>query len=237
MNFHVIIPWHGGGDDRLAVLGFVQHLWRTEFPDWSLTIGMLSADSDWCKADAVEIGIRDAHAVDDDVIVLADADVWVDPYDLVVAADAVADGIDWALPHRMVHRLSERATEAVLRDDYHPGDAVAEFGYDREPYVGTVGGGITMIRLAAYRDCPLDPRFVGWGQEDESWGDALRTLVGRRHRGNGDLWHLWHPPMPRMAPGIGSIQSKHLRDRYHRYVGNEARMRSLVESGREHLID
>lgn len=235
----VLIPWHGGEHpERYAALGWVQFAWRTHFPDWPVTIGALSADSDWCKADAVEVALRSARPHDDDIIVVADADVWVDPGDIQVAVDAVESGsAAWAMPHRLVRRLSESATNAVLSDELSFDRAAAVHGLDREPYVGTVGGGMTILSVENYRDCPIDPRFVGWGQEDESWGDALRTLLGHRWRGAADLWHLWHPPLPRLSNGIGNTHGLHVRSMYRRYVGDESKMRRLIESGREFLIE
>lgn len=240
MSTHVIIPWHDNNDThRSNVLDWLQHRWREDHPEFNIVLGALSEDSDWCKADAVEVGIHAAEAEPDDLLIIADADVWV-PYTAIDAAvEAVElDNAAWSMPHRAVHRLTEQGTREALtltQPDWE--QLCTRYGYDRPPYLGTVGGGITILRLSTYRDCPLDPRFVGWGQEDESWGDALRTLHGHRHRGSDDLYHLWHPPLPRMAPGIGSLPGKHLRDRYRRSVGNPTAMRSLVDAGRDHLIE
>ena len=83
----------------------------------------------------------------------------------------------------------------------------------RNPYPGMVGGGIMVIRRDVYEQCPLDPRFLGWGQEDASWGAALTRLHGLQ-RGTGDLWHLWHEPEPRMSFTRGNPASVALAMRY-----------------------
>lgn len=250
MNVHVIIPWQSPGDDtadvdmRLTNLGWIGDRWHAAFPEFTQTLGALSHDSDWCKADAVQVAIHARGVDDDDILIIADADVWAEPDAITEAVDRVATGdVAWAMPHTNVLRLSLAATLAVVNDPPVDDDptvnltaAIHRHGLDRLAYVGTVGGGMTILTAANYHRCPLDPRFVGWGQEDEAWGDALRTVLGRRHRGNHDLWHLWHPPMPRMAPGIGSIQGRHLRDRYQRLTGDVDRMMQLVDSGRDHLI-
>jgi hypothetical protein len=237
MTVHVLVPWHDHGDDqRRQILDHIIGRWGTTFAHWPLRLGALTADSDWCKADAVEIALRAACPADDDALVIADADVWADPDAIIAAVHAVESGsVAWAMPHRLVHRLNADATAAALVGLDYP-TAAATFGYDRQPYVGTVGGGITVLVAAAYRTCPLDPRFVGWGQEDESWGEALRTIHGHRHRGMADLWHLWHEPMPRMTTGIGNQHGMYVRDQYRRCNGDPARMRRLIDSGREHLI-
>src|SRR5690606_37809457 len=80
----------------------------------------------------------------------------------------------WAVPHRLVYRLSEAATSGVLAGlAPSPGMRLVQ-----APYVGYAGGGITVLPRSTYDQVPLDPRFRGWGQEDESWAHALTVLAG-----------------------------------------------------------
>jgi hypothetical protein len=80
----------------------------------------------------------------------------------------------------------------------------------------------------------MDSRFVGWGQEDESWAYALQTLAGQPWRGAADLFHLWHPTPPRVERRRGSIEGWRLMKRYRkaRGEGPEA-MRELLA----HAVD
>jgi len=43
----------------------------------------------------------------------------------------------------------------------------------QRPYPGYPGGGITVLPRSTYTEVPLDLRYEGWGQEDESWAHAL----------------------------------------------------------------
>jgi hypothetical protein len=152
--------------------------------------------------------------------------VWTDG--LAAAVGAVEAGVGWAVPHRYVHRLSEGATAALLNGQAWDGIPLAE----RE-YVGVDGGGFVVARRETLLDAPLDPRFVGWGQEDTSWAAALDCLAGGHWRGDADLIHLYHPPQERMTRTRGSRASWALYRRYHATRVRPDAMRALIDEAKE----
>jgi len=158
-------------------------------------------------------------------LIIADADVWCDGVPEAVAA--VRRGAGWAIPHYRVLRLTKPATAEVLESGCWPTRRTSTT-YAQRPYPGRPGGGMVVLSRETYERVPLDPRFVGWGQEDESWALALGTLVGPSWRGLADLYHLWHEPAPRQSRAFGSAASMRL---YNRYAGarkNPARMRQIL---------
>jgi hypothetical protein len=164
----------------------------------------------WCKADAVSAALRGSAA---DVLVLADADCMSDG--VSAAVDLVRQGVPWAMPHYLVHRLTPEATRTVLAGGRLRDDLPVD-GTDR-PYKGTDSGGIVVVRRDVWDDCPIDPRFKGWGHEDDSWGRALSVLYGKPARPAPPiprLYHLWHPPQERQTWGLGSDESHALNQRY-----------------------
>lgn len=178
--------------------------------------------AEWCKAEAVANALA---ATDADVLVIHDADVWCAETPAAVAA--VEAGAPWAVPHLGISRLSEAATADVLTGadpDRLPPSALEEPPYRTHP-----GGGIVVIRRDVYQRVPLDPRFRGWGREDDSWGLALKTLIGRPVHLRGRLWHLWHPPQPRPDRNHGSEATEALHHRYRAANHNPARMSALIE--------
>jgi hypothetical protein len=190
------------------------------------------------KAAAVEDALSRATG---DVLVLADADVWCPG--VVAAVEAVESGAAWAVPHTLVHRLTKGATDVMLGREVFGGPLI-EQRVEQRPYVGMVGGGCVVLRMDVYEACPLDPRFVGWGQEDAAWGVALTALYGPPWRSTEPLFHLWHPPMDRVgltpemasgecAPprGTGTVAGRRLLAEYARAAG-EGRMREFL-AGRE----
>lgn len=217
MEVAVIIPWRAGCERRQRALSWVTRQLDDKHPDWPVILGEHN-DGEWCKAKAVEHGLSQTGA---DAIIIHDADVWVPNL-----AETVASCKTWAIPHLIVHRLDEPATDLLIRTG-QPGP-----GRDRRPYRGFAGGGVTVVMRHVYEECPIDQRFVGWGQEDASWAKALDCIYGPANRGTADLIHLWHPPQPRVAWGTGSYEGKDLERRYRSASRHPDVMRGLIAEAR-----
>lgn len=198
----VIVPWRPGCQHREQAWAWVRARYADVHPAWEI-IEARAPTGPWCKALAVNPAVAATSA---DVIIVADADVWVPNL-----TDAVAelDQAPWVIPHRLVHRLTEDATAAVLAGADTGGQPTAE-----RPYLGVPGGGLVIAPRTTLLDVPLDPRFWGWGQEDVSWAAALQSLTGPPYRGSTPLTHLWHPPQPRSTRKVGSPQGQLLHRRY-----------------------
>jgi hypothetical protein len=228
----VVIPWRATDPHREAALRWVKEKWAA----LGLPVRVSGHErGPWCKAEAVAAGLTDSAA---QVVVVADADCW--SAGIPAAVDLVRSGAPWAMPHRLVHRLSPEATAQVLAGE-EPHEGMAVDPVIRKPYGGTPTGGIVVVHRDVWDDCPLDPRFRGWGHEDDSWGRALDAFYGRPARPpqpTPRLYHLWHPPQPRQTWGLGSQESWDLNLRYvrawkaARQRGDTAPMRALIEEAR-----
>lgn len=218
----VLVPYRPTGPDRAAAWEHVRQLWQDTYPTWQLCVGD-SPDEKWCKAAAVAAALAQTDAP---YLVVADADVWCDGAG--AAVDAVRGGTaKWAVPHARVCRLTSLASDLVYQTGEWPVRRTTTT-YAQPPYPGRVGGGMVVLARETYLATPLDPRFTGWGQEDESWALALRRMAGREWRGTEDLWHLWHAPQPRQSRTVGSREGFALYRRYAAAARDLGRMRSLV---------
>jgi hypothetical protein len=218
----VLVPYRPTGPDRAAAWEYVRDLWQATYPTWQLCVAD-SPGERWCKAAAVAAALAQTEAP---VLVVADADVWCDGAG--AAVDAVRGGAaKWAVPHTRVCRLTSLASSLVYETGEWPLRRTTTT-YAQPPYPGRVGGGMVVLGRETYLATPLDPRFTGWGQEDESWALALRRMAGREWRGTEDLWHLWHAPQPRQSRTVGSREGFALYRRYAAAARDLGRMRSLV---------
>jgi hypothetical protein len=192
-------------------------------------------DAPWSKGRLVRDGVLSAET---DIVAVADADcfVWSDWFEL--AASHVNSGAHrWAVPHSRVARLTADATRSVLQGDV----SIMNGPFERVHPCHPGGGAVILNRSCMVESgCFPDPRFIGWGQEDDAWGRALRVLHGVPWRPDTTvprLFHLWHPPAPRLSPGAGSVEGMALNDRYvmaaDRYDsgGGSDEMRRLVGEG------
>lgn len=215
----LVVPFRGGCPHRERALAWVVGRYRRQ--GFDVTVAE-APDGPWVKASAVTPAVEASSA---ELVVMVDADCWLPG--LLDAIEAVVDGSPWAIPHTTVYRLTEARTAAVLvgADPQH----TAGVDFDEPPYRGFAGGGCVVLPRATYLDIPLDPRFESWGGEDESWARALSTLAGDPWRGTGHLFHLWHPPQPRMNRRHGSPASQALTFRYRQAKGRPDRMRQIID--------
>lgn len=225
MTRHLIIPFRDDPTDgrrRRLLEWCVNQWWNIGFRP---TVGITDPAKPWIKAAAVTQALNALSPADDDVLAIVDADVFT--ADLFLAFDAVDRGNVWAMPHVTVQRLNEWATDSILAGE-NPVTGFGPSGHEEPAHLGMVGGGITVLPAHLYRQVPLDPRFVGWGQEDEAWGTALVTMFGEPFRIPGTLWHLWHRPAERLDRDIGSEESVQIRARYWQARGNPTIMQAVL---------
>lgn len=205
MSVSVVVPFVGGCEWR-------DENWRALRPKWEALGHEViegSCDGPWRKALAVHDAIGRAAG---DVLIVADADVWCDNIPEALEYLAPRARVEIVVPHKRVHRLTPDATVAARVDGITPRIPLSE-----PAYRGRLGGGIVILRRHVWHNTPIDPRFVGWGQEDEAWGIALRrTYMSRLVRLNAPLWHFWHPPQLRQSRSSGSPESEALFNRYAR---------------------
>ena len=207
-----IVPWKAGDPNREQILPWVLDRIRPLVDE--IVIGELRGE--WCKAQAVTNALSDAHG---DVLVLFDADLfYMDDRWLNDALGALYE-VNWCSPHTVVHRLRGNTREVMAGEN--------PYRYERDSHRATLGGGVTVLPRHIYEDCPLDPRFRGWGQEDESWALALHVLHGPGVQLKRDVWHLWHLPQRRVNRKVGSVDSWALYERYEQAT-SPVEMRALL---------
>jgi hypothetical protein len=223
MSVAVVVPYNPGQEDRDVIWSWMRERWAQHHPDWPIIEGRCDGQG-WSKGAAVADALTRTTA---EILVVIDADLWID--NLPDAVAAVEAGAGWVMPQKLVHRLHPRATAAVLAG----GPFVSKpQTWVQKPYSCVEGGGVVVLRRETYQQVPIDPRFVGWGGEDISWGWALRTLIGAPIRLDGDLWHLWHEPQARRNRRRGSEASEALAGRYRRALRQPDAMRALLDETR-----
>lgn len=224
----VILPYGGDCPHRARALSWVWEHLPELLPFASIHVG--ECRGPWSKARAVAAAI-DPDWPDDDILVIHDADVWAPK--LPATIDIIHSKMRrWATPHTMVHRLGEELTGRVMAGEI-PFGGLGRSGLDQPPYRGVVGGGCVVLSRAAYRQVPLDPRFLGWGQEDEAWGFAMARVLGQPYQANDRLYHFWHPHPERINRAVGSRDGEKLRNRYRAARLAKDQMEALLDEFRD----
>lgn len=223
MSTAVVVPFGGECPHRYLAWGWVRAQFAKHHPDWDLVVGTTDVEG-FSRTQAILDALTRTDA---DTIIVSDADVWSNGLRFAVSH---VHEYGWAIPHNLIHRLSAPSTEAVLTGaDWHGLPLSQDNKQDSRPYRGHECGTLTVFRRDVLESVPPDPRFVGWGSEDDAQALALRTLIGPPWRGEADLVHLHHPPQPRLNRVVGNETSKALLDRYQRARHNPPAMRALIE--------
>lgn len=226
MTVSVVLPIGGDCPHRAAALAWVSDRYQREHPDWELVYADGSTSTGYSRSQAILAGARMASGR---VLLVADGDVWCDARSAVQAA--VEAG--WAVPHRLMHRLSRESTELVFGGaDWRGLPLSTDNTQDSKPHAASLTGAMVAVRRDVLLDVPPDVRFVGWGQEDKAWSAALHCLVGVPWCGAEDLVHLWHPAQPRKSRVVGSDAGKALWHRYRAAARDKVTMRALIEETR-----
>lgn len=226
MTVSVVVPWSPGCPHREAAWEFVRPTYQGH--GWEV-VAAPSPDGPFNRSAAIVEGARRSSG---DVIVVADADVFLDGR--LRESIAQAERVGWAVPHLLLHRLSAESTGRVYAGaDWRGLPLSTDNPQDRRPYRGNETGTMVAVRRDVLERVPPDVRFVGWGSEDQAWAMALRALVGKPWRGTDDLVHLWHPPQPRLTRVTGTNENRQLLNRYRAARRNTVRMRALVDESGE----
>lgn len=224
----IVFPFRAGCLYRERAFDWCRAWWAEAFPEFEQIVGE-SPDGPFSRSAAMLDGAARAEG---EVLVFADTDVWCEPAAVLAAIDAVSEH-GWAVPHRLLHRLSPESSDLFMAG--HPLEGLelsSDNSRDMSPYVGNATGTLLVTHKNAFTEAPPDPRFRGWGQEDNAWWVTLQTLVGSCWRGDADLVHLWHPPAERSDRKVGNPVSLSLWRRYRKANNHPDVMRALINEWR-----
>lgn len=231
---------------RLRVWRWLERYWRHELPDAEIVIGR-SKGRVFSKTEAINDAARRARGR---IFVLLDSDAYMAGEHILYCARAIEKAKRrghrlWFVPYRNLYRLTEQASELVLKSDplwphrFTSPPHRDELEHSSHSHYGHHYGAMVQImpREAFFTVGCMDPRMQGWGSEDVAFLRAVDTLWGKHKTLNVDLLHLWHPsiaqtPFNKMWEGQETPNvNGNLGQRYHMATGDIVKMRALVDEG------
>lgn len=224
MNPVVVTPYRPDGGRREEIWSWCKAHWE------SYGVEVITADS---GDDPFTPGCSRNLAVAmsaGDPIILADADT-------IATADVVAmarswDVSRWAIAYQSngYVALTEDATNGLLRTDPARYDAIFVPAEAIRAQIESHAGCLIVPQAAFARVGGYDPRFRGWGYEDDAFHESLSTLWGTPYRVPGFAVHLYHEHIEAERfeqPHIAA--NRLLSDRYTAARGDVARMDAIVD--------
>lgn len=228
----VVIPFADDGQpSRRSSLDWCVSQWVERY---GLPVLVHEVELPWRKGAAVAGAMADVPA-DRRVVIIADGDVFLPAHDARKLDAAIEFAFwhgGWSVPASRVIRLTAEASAQIKRQPIAPPVVQVPDGGVEETHRQHAGGGLVVIHRDAYEACPMDPRFEGWGHEDDAWSYALHTLVGAPLWAAGTLYHLWHQPQERVTRIFGSPHNQALFARYHDARHNRTATRAIIDEWR-----
>ena len=107
----VLVPIHAGDEHRRRAVAAVTEHYARHHAAWEFIVGEWH-EHPWSKGAALGTAFRGCSA---DILVIADADSFVDPTTLELSVRHVAETSQWVVPHSNVYRLNEAETDRYYR--------------------------------------------------------------------------------------------------------------------------
>lgn len=210
----LIVPFRNTDKYRLENLLAVEAYYFSSFPEWqviiieqdinpSLKLEQFSGSPTllfayngglFNKSWAINIGVQHAN---EHVLIIADADLLVEPKDLSKSIEAVESELDVVRPFQRLIDLNETESQQFLNTADLNTLNSPEHGFNRG-YINEqlcLAGGLFLIKKPFFAKVNgFDERFEGWGGEDDAFSLKIQSYSHKTAiLKKGIAWHLWHP--------------------------------------------
>lgn len=214
---------------RRADGGWRDRLWAFTRPKWA-ELGLpivegASPDGPFNRSAAC----NDAARGEWDVAVFIDADVLIEPPQVWQGIEQAQTGPTVLAFTRYVG-LNRAITERILDGMAGPNPEWDLHSRFRSAHHES---SVVVVPRAAFDEVGgFDERFVGWGQEDVAFAQAIRVMVGPLQRIIGPVWHLWHARSPDRNPFLGTYEASQVLGKRYREATDVDAMRALLDERR-----
>ena len=198
----LLVPFRDDSkSNRLKVWTWLLKYWENALPEAEIVVGT-DDGMPFSKTCALNNAYKKCTG---DIIVLLDADCFIDPNVITDCADKIRQFREegntlWYVPYRNLYRLTYEATDILINSD--PNNPLQ---YPNPPNLNDVidiasssyghwfGALIQIMPREAFETTGgMDPQFRGWGGEDVSYVRILDTLYGVHKTTKNQVFALYH---------------------------------------------
>jgi predicted glycosyltransferase involved in capsule biosynthesis len=185
----LLIPFRSNGE-RSAQFDWLQEKWNFLGSDFEIIVSEDDGLDPYSKTIAINNAYKKSTA---EILAMVDADVWLDPQILLDAAAFITSNPNsWIRPCTDVYRIKKTKTKEIISGD--PSFSFPEITQKDCERVSVAVGGVFVFSKKQFETLGgMDPRFRGWGGEDNAWTIIMNKKFSYSQRWNKNLYHLWHP--------------------------------------------
>ena len=195
MSVSILVPFRANStrDPRIKSWDWLRERWVHIMPEAEIVEGTDTGGQPFSKS----VAVNDAYAKSTgDILVIADADSWVERPQLLTGIAAAERKEHLVIPWMKSWRLSEKDSKHIMALSPGTKRVVTNEMKARVEGSGPAPDSCAMVlviqRQAFERVGGFDPRFRGWGSEDVSFGLSCWTLLGRNEFVIGEAYALYH---------------------------------------------
>ena len=195
MTVSILVPFRPErrNDIRIKHWAWIKKRWEHVLPEAEIVEGTTDAVP-FSKSQAVNDAF---HRSSGDLLIIADADTWIERDHITAALDQASTIPHAVIPWTNCYRLNRVDSSTIHRADPAGPFPVTKKMLDRindepTPSPASMAMNIVIQRRSFEAVGGMDPRFLGWGGEDTSFGLACWTLLGPTVLLMGNAWSLYH---------------------------------------------
>lgn len=244
----ILVPFRSDKGRRAVTWQWLERFYRDHLPEDTEIIVGWNGENPFCKTAAVNEAYKAGHG---DIIVIMDADCFIDPKVILDAAHKIRvarrEGKKlWFIPYRRFFRMKEWSSWLILLSSPHR-PLTFDFNPPRDTYEPLTKDSVSaghwwgaLIQIMPYEAFEvaggMDERFKGWGGEDISFMHAVDTLYGPHKTLDNGVEHLWHPSIKGAWKGTRQWAGQDrpeindpMSGKYEQALGDKRKMRKLVK--------
>lgn len=188
MKLGIVIPWRAQ-PSRVYAFDAVVARYANQFPEAKIYFADKEGER-WNISGSRNLGCEMAIADGCDVMLVSDADVYLDAYVIEQSMKEATEQELVSIPYTKAVFVNKEDSLSIIRGDISD---ITKLNDGSTPHRYQVGGACVITPQVFEKLNGWDERFVGWGYEDLAFRTAHERLIGKEmHRSEGFIDFLYH---------------------------------------------